>query len=399
MKTQTFKFNRRKLAHAVALAVLAIAANQAHATDYIFSDLGTLTGPDPVSIPQRINNNGQVVGVIFNDGDESYTPVVWNGTTKTILDSVPGGVGGIATSINEAGHMAGWIDMGAAADAWTPARWNSDGSVVPLDTIGGGSSTYSASAEAINNHDQTAGYMWVTNSVHAMRWDGTAVTDLGTLGGATSYAYGINDAGQIIGSSFTTDDAASHATLWHGTDIIDLGTLGGINSEAYDINEAGQSVGWSNLPGDEIVHAALWNGDGSAPVDLGGLAGATYEFANGINSKGQIVGGSFFADDSMKATLWENGQAIDLSSYLPAELAAAGWIFGPIEDINDQGVIVGYATNTLDNHYIGIMLTPVAVPVPGAIWLFGSALVGLIGAGRRRQTLWIKLTEDNITSK
>jgi PKD repeat protein len=37
--------------------------------------------------------------------------------------------------------------------------------------------------------------------------------DLGTLGGSSSCAYGINDKGQIVGSS-DTQTGTSHATLW-----------------------------------------------------------------------------------------------------------------------------------------------------------------------------------------
>jgi hypothetical protein len=33
------------------------------------------------------------------------------------------------------------------------------------------------------------------------------------------------------------------------------------------------------------------------------------------------------------------------------------------------------------------MVTTSAVPVPGAVWLFGSALAGLVGFGRRKQQL------------
>ncbi len=77
----------------LAIGVLALTGSPALAQSYVFSDLGTLNGPDPISIPQRINNSGQIVGVIIPTGGENYVPVIWNGTNKTVLDSVPGGVG------------------------------------------------------------------------------------------------------------------------------------------------------------------------------------------------------------------------------------------------------------------------------------------------------------------
>lgn len=36
---------------------------------------------------------------------------------------------------------------------------------------------------------------------HAFSCDGTTLTDLGTLGGSGSYAYGVNDYGVIVGKS------------------------------------------------------------------------------------------------------------------------------------------------------------------------------------------------------
>ncbi len=53
-----------------------------------------------------------------------------------------------------------------------------------------------------------------------------AMTDLGTLGGSDSYAYGINDSGQIVGGSYTSS-GDYHAFLYANGAMADLGTLGG----------------------------------------------------------------------------------------------------------------------------------------------------------------------------
>ena len=73
------------------------------------------------------------------------------------------------------------------------------------------------------------------------------VTDLGTLGG--NYSYGLRD--QRCGAGGrglpTTANGQTHAFITgpNGVGMTDLGTLGGDYSRAYGINDAGQVVGES----------------------------------------------------------------------------------------------------------------------------------------------------------
>ena len=114
------------------------------------------------------------------------------------------------------------------------------------------------------------------------------------LGGNTSFAYGINDMGQVVGDSPPTNNAASHAFIYSNGEIHDLGTLGGGLSGAQDINNIGQIVGYSRiLLSSTVEHAFLYTN--GAMQDLGALGNRTTTIARGINDLGQVVGESYSA--------------------------------------------------------------------------------------------------------
>lgn len=157
---------------------------------------------------------------------------------------------------------------------------------------------------------------------------------LGALGGAYSFAFGINDKGQVAGFGSTTGDDFDHATLWNGTtSATDLGTLGGTFSFGQGINNRGQVVGMSYLPGDTTGgRPTLWNG--ATATDLGTLGGK-YGGAQGINDSGQVVGGTQNAENGVfHATYWNGNSVIDLGSSWGGYSYAAG--------INNAGQIAGY---------------------------------------------------------
>lgn len=266
-----------------------------------------------------------------------------------------------------------------------------------LGTLGGSSSI----AYGINDAGQVVGYSYLTGngSYHATLWNSAVATDLGTLGGSSSIAYDINNSGQVVGTSYTAGDAARYAVLWNGATRISLGSLGGVGG-ATAINDAGQIVGYSN--GGNT--ATLWNGI-TATVALGTLGG-TVGSASGINNSGQIAGQSTLTGPTqLRATLWNGTTPTNLGFGSLSGAAGHG------NGINEAGQVVGaveIVTGTVTSHAVlwnsGIVTdlgtlggkhsSALAINNLGAIVGFSD----VNGDPRRHATLWVGTTPTDLNS-
>jgi probable HAF family extracellular repeat protein len=113
------------------------------------------------------------------------------------------------------------------------------------------------------------------------------LTDIGSLGGPDTLAYGINDLSKITGVSDLTDDFYDHAFLYSDGVMKDLGGLGGSFSEGNDLNDFDVVAGDSYLPGDEFEHGFLW--EKGSFKDLGTFGGGN-SFALSVNLFGEATG-------------------------------------------------------------------------------------------------------------
>lgn len=159
------------------------------------------------------------------------------------------------------------------------------------------------------------------------------VTDLGTLGGPSSWAAAINDSGQVVGHA-DVDEVHRHAFLWtREGGMRDLETLGGDDSMAWGINERGWVIGLSTTTSGTST-AFLWTPEAGMIEIVPGEAPAA---ALGINARGDVVGYRPSNEPPFMSGpfLWTaNGGAQELS-----EVGAEG----SAKVINSKGEVAGAA--------------------------------------------------------
>jgi probable HAF family extracellular repeat protein len=160
--------------------------------------------------------------------------------------------------------------------------------------------------------------------------------DLGTLGGSSSFARGLNNLGVVVGDASTSSEETHAFVFKPGSgSLTDLGTLGGGFSSASDINNLGLAVGVSKDDPNAVCNrAVVWDTCHGNHVtvlpDLDPSAPFGCSAPSAINDAGQIVGTS-----NQLPVLWSNGHVISLGS-----LGNGGFAVG----INDRGDIVGQST-------------------------------------------------------
>jgi probable HAF family extracellular repeat protein len=310
----------------------------------------SLTELKPINAryPAAINAYGEVVALGL------WIPSIRNGTSGVYSSTAPGGEG-----INSAGHIAG------GAGIWIPTS--------PNGATGASTNLGNFSAHGVNDSDVVVGETTMSDgTLIAALWKKGVVTILGTLApnprnpnqyDGSSSARGINNAGQVIGTSIVPGVSgapdAVHAFLYSGVSppmaLRELPNT--FTSAGQAINANGDAVGWSEIPSADhthtVTHAILWRS--GAVTDLSTLGGDK-SYAYGINTYDVVVGMSNTASAAggFHAFLYSGGRMVDLNDF---HASFPDWVLWQALGINDCGQIIGYGTKKGVGDFF-VLLTP-----------------------------------------
>jgi probable HAF family extracellular repeat protein len=353
-------------------AALAIAQPAPH---YIVTDLGTLGGT--YSYGYGINNAGWVAGgaaTVSQTGGVAETAFLWHGGQMINLGTL-GGPSSEAGGPNLFGESAIFSETSMTDPNGEDfcgfgthlqclgAIWE-NGTMTALPTLSGGNN---GQAYWLNDEGQVTGFAengtrdstCITPSqvlrFEAVIWGPKGeVRELRPLKGDTvGFAFGINDKGQVAGTSGLCSNtslppvnpAGPHAVLWESDgSATDLGNLGSTPNDATSVNNRGDVVGTAQSPKDGTLHTFLWTKD-TGMQDLGAFPGAVLTVApccHTINNRGAVVGFSIDGTTfGSRALIWQGKVPMDLNGFIPA---GSPWYLQNASSINDAGEIVGWGT-------------------------------------------------------
>jgi probable HAF family extracellular repeat protein len=187
-------------------------------------------------------------------------------------------------------------------------------------------------------------------------------------------AFGVNNAGVVVGYSGNSSAAQFRAVRWDSGVASLVPDLGGDYSIARAINDVGQVAGYSKTAAGTF---RAYFFDGTTAVDLGTLPGYEYSVAWGVNNAGTVIGCAFnnwqwpYNIEALYhcAFVWQDGVQHRLSDLIPP---GSGWTsLNVATAINARGQITGFGMRPSGTR--AFLLTPI---VPGDLNCDGSVNFG-----------------------
>jgi len=321
------------LAYSVAIALASVTAS-AKATEY---EIIRLLPEDPnvnYSMLHSINNNGEILGIYGELGDEigrDGYPILWkenflyiNGIFKK-LDIELGNY--THDVINDFGEI---LAKNPDSPGSSSGIYKADGAI-GLDFWG----------SDMNNKNEVCGF-YGSNYPYWRDSEGNTI-ELLTGSGYGACALGINDKSQITG--YTCCMPHHMACIWENNEIRYLEQLE-THTQGLDINNKGEVAGHHGS------YPSWWDAEGNIHVIYSAGGGKAYA----INDHGQLAMEGAIVYDS------NSGELINLNNFLSEDTE---WLsLTRATNINNRGQIIGYGYLKESSRYnhIGFLANPISKP-------------------------------------
>jgi len=351
----------------IALALLGFASAVSAAT---FTPLGFL--PDGShSVGYAVSNDGSVVAGQAN-GADGYQGFYWSAETGMV------GVAGSESANGVAGDGSYIVGGGFYDGPYQAFQYAPDTGV----GIIGGSGATGVSSD---------GNVIVGGG--SQRWvGGVGPQTLGSLPcGSANYsvAKATNSDGSVVVGYGETCNGKKAAYRWTAsTGTVSIGDLvGGAGYvEANDVSGDGSVIVGDSARSGGGREAFRWTSSGMVGLGTLGVGGEFFSVASGVSADGNTIIGRSGTDIGFQAFIWTaDGGMQNLNDVLVSQgVDLQGYRLNEAFGISDDGTkIVGIAANAA-GYGESFLIDLAPVPVPAAVWLFGSAL-GLLGWKARRQ--------------
>jgi uncharacterized membrane protein len=249
----------------------------------------------------------------------------------------------------------------------------------PLPTYPG-AAPHSTEVFAMNNSGEIVGdYHPVGGFFQGFSYSGGAFASVNPFGANYSYAVGVSNNGQIVGT-FGVADAGGNVNSTQGYlyssgqyTVID-GTPYPANSTSLtEVNNSGNVVGASFSSSSPATYSFLYVGGVYTRITMPGEQDTS---VNGINDAGVIVGEAS-NDGYVTGTGFVDDHGVFTAVNVPGASATV------VNDINNLGQIVGDYVDRNGNYQAFVATPTPAVPEPATWALMAAGFAGIVGAGRR----------------
>jgi probable HAF family extracellular repeat protein len=291
---------------------------------------GFLDAEVNLSEARDVNDLRMVVG--YSSHGQGIRAALWdNSQFATELPTLGGGSIAEGISMDGAVIVGGsGVVQGDGSEKWSAVRWLKPAGSWVVDALPNPLGATSCGARDVSDDGTTIGGVCrIADSDHAVVWQNGVARDLGA-----GYLNGVNNT-TATGVTHTPQQTPVTWDLTVGTPTATpIGSLGGLSGNAKGIDALGTVVGVSqNATSDErpFMYTAK-----KGMIELPMLPNTNFAIANAVEGD-RIVGMSHFGSSSSHATLWQKGKVVNLGA-LPGYISAAAWAVTP------GGLVAGYSS-------------------------------------------------------